>query len=106
MPLHPASNKSNTSPFGSLWPFSGQGFGISGKDKETEDGQSQSSGDNAADEITEEPLELEASEGMLSEDGKKIDRAVQAKRRTSIEDPDDDDDVEAGEEIFVGRGGL
>lgn len=43
---------------------------------------------------------------MLSEDGTKIDRAVQAKRRTSIEDPDDsDDDVEAGEEIIVGRGG-
>jgi SIT4-associating protein SAP185/190 len=47
---------------------------------------------------------METGEGMLSEDGKKIDRAVEAKRRTSIEDPDDDDDVEAEEEIIVGRG--
>jgi SIT4-associating protein SAP185/190 len=47
---------------------------------------------------------METGEGMLSEDGKKIDRAVEAKRRTSIEDPDDDDDVEPGEEHYRRQG--
>jgi SIT4-associating protein SAP185/190 len=55
-------------------------------------------------EITEEPLELgrgeTAGENVLDEDGKKVERAVEAKRRTSIEDPDDDDEGE----VIVGRG--
>lgn len=106
LPLHPSSNKTSASPFGSLWPFSAQGFGITAKDKDKDGKQSDATSDNRVDEMTEEPLELEAGEGMLSEDGKKIDRAVEAKRRTSIEDPDDDDDVEVGEEIIVGRGGM
>jgi SIT4-associating protein SAP185/190 len=107
LPLHPAANKTSASPFGSLWPFSTQGFSMGGKEKEKDAPSSSKELTSTKNEpeITEEPLELEAGEGVLSEDGKKIDRAVEAKRRTSIEDPDDDD-VDVGEEIIVGRGGL
>lgn len=102
LPLHPSSssNKPSASPFGSLWPFSAQGFSMAGKDKEKDGKQSDTPSSS-----TDEPVELEASEGMLSEDGKKIDRTVEARRRTSIEDPDDDDDDDAAE-IIIGRGGL
>jgi SIT4-associating protein SAP185/190 len=103
LPLHPAANKTSASPFGSLWPFSTQGFGMSGKEKETSSSKEAPASNEP--EITEEPLELEAGEGVLDEDGKRIDRAIEAKRRTSIEDPDEDD-VDVGEEIIVGRGGL
>ncbi|KAK4196686.1 hypothetical protein QBC40DRAFT_300072 [Triangularia verruculosa] len=105
MALHPAAAKSS---FGSLWPFGGQGFGTN-KDKEKEQekkteeeqGASSSSSANA---ITEEPVELgkEEDEGVIGEDGQKINRAVEAKRRTSIEDPDEDD--VGGEEIIVHKG--
>ncbi|KAK0669888.1 SIT4 phosphatase-associated protein-domain-containing protein [Cercophora samala] len=105
MALHPSAAKSS---FGSLWPFGGQGFGAN-KDKEKEQekktevdqGASSSSSANA---ITEEPVELgkEEDEGVIGEDGQKINRAVEAKRRTSIEEPDDDD--VGGEEIIVHKG--
>lgn len=105
LPLHP---KHAPSPFGSLWPFSGQGFGIGaaagGKEKE-EAAAGKGKGREGEPEITEEPLELEANEGVatpLDEEGKKIEAAVEAKRRTSIEDPDDDEDEER--EVVVGRG--
>ncbi|KAB5585068.1 SIT4 phosphatase-associated protein-domain-containing protein [Coniochaeta sp. 2T2.1] len=106
LPLHPATNKTSASPFGSLWPFSTQGFGIGGssaKEKEVEKDEPAKAGEA---EITEEPLHVGQGEGegegVVDEDGKKIDRAVEAKRRTSIEDPDDD---EEGEGEVVGRGG-
>ncbi|KAK4224098.1 hypothetical protein QBC38DRAFT_27135 [Podospora fimiseda] len=108
LPVHPAPVKS---PFGSLWPFSTQGFGVS-KDKKEETPTETSSGSGATTSsaadisstvvaITEEPVELskEEDDGVIGEDGKKINRAVEAKRRTSIEDPDDD-----GEEIIVHKG--
>jgi SIT4-associating protein SAP185/190 len=109
LPLHPASNKSSASPFGSLWPFSTQGFGITGggggKEKEKDEpAKEKEAAPNSKElEITEEPLDLEAdvAEGVLDEDGKKVERAVEATRRTSIEDPDEDE----GEEIIVGRRG-
>lgn len=108
MALHPSAAKSS---FGSLWPFGGQGFGAN-KEKEKEQekktegeqGASTSSSSSPANAITEEPVELgkEEDEGVIGEDGQKINRAVEAKRRTSIEDPDDDD--VGGEEIIVHKG--
>ncbi|OIW25609.1 hypothetical protein CONLIGDRAFT_501143 [Coniochaeta ligniaria NRRL 30616] len=108
LPLHPAPGRSSASPFGSLWPFSSQGFGgITGgaKEKEKERDEGVKGKEAGEPEITEEPLELggEAGEGegVLDEDGKKVERAVEATRRTSIEDPDD----EEAEEVVVGRRG-
>ncbi|VBB81106.1 Putative protein of unknown function [Podospora comata] len=108
MALHPSAAKSS---FGSLWPFGGQGFGAN-KEKEKEQekktegeqGASTSSSSSPTNAITEEPVELgkEEDEGVIGEDGQKINRAVEAKRRTSIEDPDDDD--VGGEEIIVHKG--
>ncbi|KAK3299437.1 SIT4 phosphatase-associated protein-domain-containing protein [Chaetomium fimeti] len=108
MALHPTTTtlKSSTiSPFSSLWPFSRE-------KKEGELAAAQAGGSNTtgtptggmpAEGITEEPVELtREEEAMISEDGKKIDRAVEATRRTSIEDPDDDE-VDVGEEIIVRR---
>jgi SIT4-associating protein SAP185/190 len=99
MALHPTTTmlKSSTiSPFTSLWPFS----------RERKEGDAEGSNTSTPTRpvgvggITEEPVELtREEEAMISEDGKKIDRAVEAKRRTSIEDPDDDDEVDVGEEI-------
>ncbi|KAK3386353.1 hypothetical protein B0T20DRAFT_365934 [Sordaria brevicollis] len=87
LPVHPSKSGS---PFGNLWPFSTPGFGKK-DEKEATGGVP----------ITEEPEELDAmmEDLVIGEDGKKINRAVEAKRRTSIEDPDDDD----AEEIFVNR---
>lgn len=105
MALHPSAAKSS---FGSLWPFGGQGFGAN-KEKEQEkmtEGEpgTSTSSSSPANAITEEPVELgkEEDEGVIGEDGQKINRAVEAKRRTSIEDPDDDD--VGGEEIIVHKG--
>lgn len=103
LPLHPVATKPIASPFSGLWPFSSQGFGIGGKEKEKE--TVDKSGGDSEPQITEEPLELETGEGLFSEDGTKIDRAVEAKRRTSIEEPDEEADIEACEEIIVGRRG-
>lgn len=112
LPVHPASNKSGGSPFGSLWPFSTQAFGAGGKDKgkEEELASADDGGEGpavqeagAAPEISAEPLEIGADETVVGEDGNKIDRAVEAKRRTSIEDPDEDDI--GVKEVVVGRGG-
>lgn len=101
--VHPTTTmlKSSTgaiSPFTSLWPFSREkkGDDAEGSNTSTPAGLVPIGG------ITEEPVQLtREEEAMMSEDGKKIDRAVEATRRTSIEDPDDDEDV--GEEIIVHR---
>ncbi|GAB1318102.1 sporulation-induced protein [Madurella fahalii] len=105
--VHPPTStlKSSVSPFSSLWPFSSPGFGGS-KEKKEEAGGETGAGDEAgagsAAVITEEPVELTSEEeAMLSEDGKKINRAVEAMRRTSIEDPDEDEPGVGGEEIIV-----
>ncbi|KAJ9150574.1 hypothetical protein NKR19_g5277 [Coniochaeta hoffmannii] len=127
LPLHPGpglggnktSGGSSASPFGSLWPFSSQGFGMGssgggGREREREEQQQekrgQEEGRGEAPEVREEPLELgaagagagagEAGESaVLDEDGKQVERAVEATRRTSIEDPDEDEG-----EVIVGRG--
>lgn len=115
LPVHPASSGKAASGFGSLWPFSTQGFGTagmtthsssstgpskSGVDKEPEAARRQ---DSHADDEGD-------GEHVLDEDGSRVSRAVEAKRRTSIEDPDDEEDgerVEVGEEgemVAYGRG--
>jgi len=105
MPLHPTTSlKSSTiSPFTSLWPFS--------REKKEGEGSGSAEGSNASTPtgglniggITEEPVELtREEEAMISEDGKRINRAVEATRRTSIEDPDEDE-VDVGEEVIVHR---
>lgn len=113
MPLHPTAGKISASPFGSLWPFSSQGFGMSSsnssskeKEREREESAKGKEEVKGSDDPREEPLqvrpEVGEGEGMLvDEDGKKVERAVEAKRRTSIEDPDEDE----REEISVGRRG-
>ena len=111
LPVHPSSSKTGASPFGSLWPFSAQAFGIREKkdDKDApETGRpAEPPTDGGADEklAAEEAVEIEEGEAVVGEDGRKINRTVEAKRRTSIEDPDDDD-VDIGEEIIVGHAGL
>jgi SIT4-associating protein SAP185/190 len=97
MPLHPTATtlKSTVSPFSSLWPFS--------REKREDDAALTEGASSTGPAITEEPVELAAEEEtILGEDGKKIDRAVEATRRTSIEDPDEDE-VDIGEEIIVHR---
>ena len=99
--LHPSVLKSSAiSPFSSLWPFSTREKSGGEAGAEGSAGAASSSGH-----ITEEPVELtrEEEEAMISEDGKRIDRAVEATRRTSIEDPDEDE-VDVGEEVVVRRG--
>ncbi len=109
LPVHPSASKTGPSPFGSLWPFSSQGFGAKDRKDEKESSESEEaenmSTDGASEEknVSEEPVEIE--EPVVGEDGQKIDRAIEAKRRTSIEDPDEDD-VDIDEEIIVGRPGL
>lgn len=106
--VHPPSSTLKSSaigPFSSLWPFSREK-----KEGEQAGGEgSTAAGGSGADPaaagvITEEPVELtrEDEEAMISEDGKRIDRAVEATRRTSIEDPDEDE-VDLGEDIVVHR---
>lgn len=113
MPVHPTPVKSG---FSSLWPFSGlrkeEGEVNASSNANAAGGtaataESGASG-GAAYAITEEPVEVGREEEqepvVIGEDGKKIDRAVEAKRRTSIEDPDEDEEVVGGEEIVVQRG--
>ncbi|KAK4185622.1 hypothetical protein QBC35DRAFT_389066, partial [Podospora australis] len=96
MALHPVAVKSS---FGSLWPFSNPGFGLKEKKEEGDKTNDAAGSGSSSGGITEEPVELskEEDDGVIGEDGKKINRAVEATRRTSIEDPDDDE----GEEIIV-----
>ncbi|KHE85696.1 hypothetical protein GE21DRAFT_1205845 [Neurospora crassa] len=106
LPVHPSKSGS---PFGNLWPFSTPGFGkkderevtTSSTGEQGSERQKENASPRSGVPITEEPEELDAvmEDLVIGEDGKKINRAVEAKRRTSIEDPDDDE----AEEIFVSR---
>ncbi|KAK0649618.1 hypothetical protein B0T16DRAFT_457016 [Cercophora newfieldiana] len=98
LPVHPNSAKG---PFGSLWPFSTQPFGAAKKEEGTGPSAERAAENGASSEKTGE-AKLEDSEDVVGEDGHKIDRAVEAKSRTSIEDPDEDD-VVVGEGIIVGK---
>ena len=111
LPVHPSSSKTGASSFGSLWPFTAQAFGIrekkDDKDQPETGKPAEPLADGGADEkmAAEEAVEIGEAEAVVGEDGHKINRTVEAKRRTSIEDPDDDD-VDIGEEIIVGHAGL
>jgi SIT4-associating protein SAP185/190 len=92
LPVHPNSVKTG-GPFGSLWPFSTQPFGA----KKEEGSIAEKAGENGAtsEKSAVEASKLEDSEEVVGEDGHKIDRAVEAKSRTSIEDPDDEEIIVA-----------
>jgi len=91
LPVHPNSVKSG-GPFGSLWPFSTQPFGA----KKEEGSAAEKADENGAtSEKAAETAKLEDSEVVVGEDGHKIDRAVEAKSRTSIEDPDEEEIIVA-----------
>ncbi|KAL2150472.1 hypothetical protein VTH82DRAFT_7035 [Thermothelomyces myriococcoides] len=116
--VHPTAStikSSGISPFSSLWPFSREkkeGEEAAGTTAKSENANANTSvggaqGNNGGG-ITEEPVDLtkeggKVEETVVGEDGKKIDRCVEATRRTSIEDPDEDE-VDVGEEIIVHRG--
>lgn len=100
LPVHPSAVK--TSSFGSLWPFNTQSFGSKGIDRKDDIDLDKTPTQEKAPEL---PLKPDDGAEVVGEDGKKIDRAVEAKSRTSIEDPDEDD-VVVGEEIIVGRAGT
>ncbi len=82
LPVHPPPG--GTSKFGGLWPFDSLGFGSKDKEKGKEEGLG---GGTKEDEDEEEEPEV------VGEDGNRVSRAIEAKRRTSIEDPDEDEEV-------------
>ncbi|KAI1382859.1 SAPS-domain-containing protein [Hypoxylon trugodes] len=75
LPVHPPSQSQKTSPFTSLWPFGS-------KDKEK-----QKAKEGETSEKHENP------DDITGEDGEKIKSTHEATRRTSIEDPDDEEVV-------------
>ncbi|OTA53012.1 hypothetical protein K449DRAFT_225438 [Hypoxylon sp. EC38] len=75
LPVHPPSQSQKTSAFTSLWPFGS-------KDKEK-----QKTKEGEATEKTDNPGEI------TGDDGEKIKSTHEAARRTSIEDPDDEEVV-------------
>ncbi|KAI0376239.1 SAPS-domain-containing protein [Hypomontagnella monticulosa] len=75
LPVHPPSQSQKASPFTSLWPFGS-------KDKEK-----QKAKDDETPERTENPGEI------TGDDGERIRSTHEAARRTSIEDPDDEEVV-------------
>ncbi|KAK9424474.1 putative Extragenic suppressor of kinetochore protein 1 [Seiridium unicorne] len=80
LPVHPPSQNQKTSGFTSLWPFSGQGFGSKDRDKEKEKPKEGGPEKSDQDEIN-------------SDDGGKIKSTHEAKARSSIEDPDEEEVV-------------
>ncbi|SPQ24321.1 e694f99e-eba5-4cb5-92d3-e40d5bec2b88 [Thermothielavioides terrestris] len=133
LPLHPtaagatAALKSSVSPFSSLWPFSrdkredeaasagaasaaGAG-GAGGAGGSSSASAPPASASTPGSGISDEPVEVTAAgeeeeeeAEVIDEDGKKIDRAVEATSRTSIEDPDEDD-LDVGVGVGVGARG-
>lgn len=94
LPVHPSAVKSGVSPFSGLWPFSTQTF--KAKDKE-DDGAADPDKTPTAEKAPEFPVVVgQGGEEVVGEDGQRIDRAVEAKSRTSIEDPDEDEVVHVG----------
>ncbi len=75
LPVHPPSQSQKTSPFTSLWPFGS-------KEKDKQKPKESSEADK-----TETPGEI------TGDDGEKIKSTHEATRRTSIEDPDDEEVV-------------
>ncbi|KAI5920856.1 SAPS-domain-containing protein [Camillea tinctor] len=85
LPVHPPSQHQKSSAFTSLWPF---GSKDKDKDKEKEkEKQRGKEGDEAAADVPDMPGEI------TGDDGKKIKSTHEAARRTSIEDPDEEEVV-------------
>lgn len=88
LPVHPPGGGNNKGLMG-LWPFTK-------KDKEggeeSGEGETEKTADEA-DKEGEEDKEKEEAPVVLSEDGEKVQAAVEATRRTSIEEPDEGDEV-------------
>ncbi|KAI0008779.1 SAPS-domain-containing protein [Xylariaceae sp. FL0662B] len=83
LPVHPPSQNQKSSAFTSLWPF-----GSKDKDREKEKQKGkESEGQFTGDVGAETPNEI------TGDDGEKIKRTHEAARRTSIEDPDDEEVV-------------
>lgn len=99
--LHPSAPSSTTavdnthsSATGSLWPFERLGFlGSGGKDESKANEGGEAGGVDKpmtafpANDDDDDELEV------VGEDGHKVARVVEAKRRTSLEDPDEEDEV-------------
>jgi hypothetical protein len=82
LPVHPPQNQ-KSSGFTSLWPFSGQPFGSKEKEKERDKSPK-----------TDEPRsERSGTDEITGENGEKIRSTHEAARRTSIEDPDEEEVV-------------
>jgi len=79
------------SKFGSLWPFEGLGFGS--KEKGKEEGGPASPSAAAGEKMADGTTDKEGHEVVVGEDGSPVSRVVEAKRRTSLEDPDEDEEV-------------
>lgn len=84
LPVHPPP--AGSSKFGSIWPFDQLGFGS--KEKGREEGLGAGVGA-----VGSEKPGAEEEPEVVDEDGNKVSRAIEAKRRTSIEDPDEDEEV-------------
>lgn len=89
LPVHPPGGGGNKGLMG-LWPFTkkdkeGEAGGEGDAEKATEDADKQGEGKEKAAE-DEAPV-------VLSEDGEKVQAAKEATRRTSIEEPDEGDEV-------------
>lgn len=118
MPVHPPGGGGNKGNFLGLWPFAKKDKDNSptkeaaGADEKTADAAATSEKPveaQAADEAAQEEKEKDAGANkddvkedektkaeppvVLSEDGEKVQPAVEAKRRTSIEEPDEGDEV-------------
>lgn len=94
LPVHPPGGSSNKGIMG-LWPFTkkdkdGEKEGESGEEgdaeKSAEHAEKAGEGDGKEEDGEEAPV-------VLSEDGEKVQAAVEAIRRTSIEEPDEGDEV-------------
>lgn len=103
LPVHPSSIKTASGAFGSLWPFSTQPFGAKKDEATSPSGEKAGGTENGG--VSEKSVGEGAGkfeEDVIGEDGQKIDRAVEAKSRTSIEDPDEDE-VVVSKEAIVGQ---
>lgn len=97
LPVHPPGGGNNKGLMG-LWPFTKKGK--EGVDKEGEEGaegdtEKAAGGIDKESGAGEQKKDKESEEGpvVLSEDGEKVQATVEATRRTSIEEPDEGDEV-------------
>lgn len=116
LPVHPPASGNKSSAFSSLWPFSNAAKKEDGGAPAAADEKDGGAADDAVAtpttptstdpekgvaEIAEEPEVLEKEKAgedpaaeleVVSDDGTKLERTVEARRRTSIEEPDEDEE--------------